>query len=158
MATITRLLTVNPAFLQEIKEDNHEVRQLLHHAKASISRPRGMHLDLRQFVDLLGRLRDQIGMHFALEEAYGYFDDAIVEDPTLSHEAAELRAEHQLLFRDLCAVVEQAERLFYHETDPYRFRDVVAGLRRFYVDLEDHEAREDCLILTALGVQPEVYE
>ena len=77
MALATHTVSINPAFLQEIKDDHHELRQLMHHVSAMLSRPSWMRLEYDRLVELLTKLRDQLAMHFSLEEAYGYFEDAL---------------------------------------------------------------------------------
>ena len=83
MSVITRTVAVNAAFLQEIKEDNRLVRDFLQQALDLLSVPR--RVPARRIVNKLWQVRDQLAMHFALEDAYGYFEDAIVEaDETLT--------------------------------------------------------------------------
>ena len=157
MFTRTGTVTVNAAFLQEIKEDGRELQELLDRACETFSTERLVETPRRRLVELLSRLCDQIAMHFALEEAYGYFDDAIDIAPGLSTQADSLRVEHERLFLDLCDIVEQAEQLLYHE----RSRGVLGKLGQrfgtFYQDLMDHEARENDLIVLSfdddLGMQ-----
>ncbi len=115
MVTAQRTLTINAAFLLEIKEDNRELRQLLDDCAALLARPHGAGVELRRAAQLLGNLRDQLAMHFSLEEAYGYFDDAIDVAPRLSRQAEALRSQHPRLFVALCDLVEEAEQLLYHE-------------------------------------------
>ena len=69
MALMTRTVSINPAFLQEIKEDHHELRQLMHHAAAMLNRPGWMRVEYGRLFDLFDKLRDQLAMHFALEKA-----------------------------------------------------------------------------------------
>jgi len=41
----------------------------------------------RHLVDWLSELRDQLALHFALEEAYGYFDEPLHVAPQLAEKA-----------------------------------------------------------------------
>ena len=109
-------VTVNAAFLQEIKEDNRELRRLLLSASNLTSEPANDRSTVKRWVEVLSELRDQLAMHFSLEEAYGYFDDAIDVAPRLSQQAAALRNQHEELFRVICSLVDSAERLLYRET------------------------------------------
>ena len=115
MALATHTVSINAAFLQEIKEDHHELRQLMHHASATLQRPAWMRIEYDRLFDVFTKLRDQLAMHFSLEEAYGYFEDAITAAPHLNRRAEELRGEHLRLFSELCRLVERAEQLLYHE-------------------------------------------
>jgi hypothetical protein len=68
--TAERTLTINAAFLQEIKEDNRELRHLLDGCAALLARPDPAGIDPKRLAAMLSKLRDQLAMHFALEEAY----------------------------------------------------------------------------------------
>ena len=101
--------TPNVAFLQEIKEDNQRLRDLLRDAAQILSLPR--HVRKLDLVKLLRELCDQLAMHFALENALGYLDDALEIAPRLSRRAKALRNEHDALFADFCEIVDEAEGL-----------------------------------------------
>jgi hypothetical protein len=105
MAIAQRLVSINPAFLREIKEDHHELRQLIHHTSAMLDRSGPVEIDYARLVDMLTRLRDQLAMHFSLEEAYGYFEDAITVAPHLCRRAETLRGQHFDHFAELCRLV-----------------------------------------------------
>jgi hypothetical protein len=149
MALVTRTITINPAFLQEIKDDHHELRQLMHHTAASLNRPTWMHVEVSQLVDLFTKLRDQLAMHFSLEEAYGYFDDAIDEAPHLSRRAEHLRSQHFQLFSQMCALVDQAEALLDHEHAAFAIARLADGFHQFEARLQQHETSECELIVEA---------
>lgn len=150
MSIAVGTVTINAAFLQEIKEDNHELAELLESAAQMFSLARVARTPARRFVDLLMRLRDRLASHFALEEAFGYFEDAIEVAPHLSHMADELRGEHSTLYIDLCDLVEEAERLLYHETTAGAAKKIAARFREFHCALQEHEHRENQLILDSL--------
>ncbi len=149
MAIVTRTVAINPAFLQEIKDDHHELRQLLHHVAAMLNRPSWMQIEAAPLAELFAKLRDQLAMHFSLEEAYGYFDDAIDEAPRLSRRAEQLRSQHFHLFSEMCGLVDQAEKLLYHESAPFAVAQLADAFRRFEGHLQEHEAAESDLILEA---------
>jgi hypothetical protein len=149
MNVATGTLTINAAFLQEIKEDNRRVHELLAEVEQWLQSHALSESSPRRLVDVLGQLRDQVALHFSLEEAYGYFEDAIHAAPQLSEKAAELRAQHSDLFVRLCQMVNDAERWLYRETP----RDVRSSLIRqfgkFSQDFRRHESREADLVLEA---------
>jgi hypothetical protein len=150
MLTVTTTITINAAFLQEIKEDSQDFRGLLARAHELLSTP-PIHIARKRLVDLLGELRDQLALHFALEEAYGYFEDAVAAEPRLSRLAESLRAEHSKLFLELCGLEETAERWLYHESTAHVLRQIASGFHAFHEHFLDHEARENDLILEALA-------
>lgn len=150
MTTAVGTVTVNAAFLQEIKEDNHELTELLDSAALMFSPARMVRTSPRQFVDVLSRLRDRLATHFALEEAFGYFEDAVDVAPHLTRAADSLRNEHSTLFLELCDLVEEAERLLYRESSSGVARRLANRFHDFHNRLKDHEARENELILDSL--------
>jgi hypothetical protein len=151
MAIATRTVSINAAFLQEIKDDHHELRQLLHHTAAMLNRPGWMRIEYDRLVELFGKLRDQLAMHFSLEEAYGYFEDAISVAPHLNGRAERLRSQHYELYSELCRLTERAEQLLYHETPAGRVRQLADDFRRFSERFCQHELHESDLIVEALN-------
>jgi len=151
MATVTSTVTVNAAFLQEIKEDNVELTELLERTTAMTQLRRWTHAEANRFYDHLADLRDRLATHFALEEAYGYFEDAISVAPRLAEEAESLRSQHEAMFSELCDIVELAERVRYHETRLAKFHEVLQRFARFHERLKTHEEAEADLILAAFN-------
>jgi hypothetical protein len=150
MFTATKTITINAAFLQEIKEDSQDFRCLLARAHGLLSGSH-IHIARKRLVDLLGELRDQLALHFALEEAYGYFEDAVAAEPRLGRLAEGLRAEHATMFVKLCALEETAERWLYHESTANVLRQIATDFDTFHKQFLDHESRENDLILEALA-------
>lgn len=145
MAPATSTLAINAAFLQEIKDDNLRLRELIVQADAS---RRGQ---VGKFAEVLADLRDQLAMHFTLEEAYGYFDDAVTEAPRLSERASRLRGEHQDLYTGLCRLLDQVE----HARRRHGKHRVPEKIRQAFVEfqraLKRHESEENALILEAFN-------
>ena len=146
--TSTRRLAVNAAFLKDIKDDNRELKSLLDRLAPLAEHSQTATNHWIELIDLVGQLRDQLALHFALEEAYGYFEEAIVSAPQLSAEAELLRSQHSQLFeriRDLAdSVIEVSPERSEHVT---RF---LSGLAEFRKSLEQHEEAELKLILDAM--------
>lgn len=160
MAIAQRLVSINPAFLREIKEDHHELRQLIHHTSAmldrvkpaaQIDRSEPVEFDCPRLVELLTKLRDQLAMHFSLEEAYGYFEDAITVAPHLCRRAENLRGQHFDLFAELCRLVESAEELRYQERPERSLARVNENYHAFIAKFREHESLESDLILEAFN-------
>jgi hypothetical protein len=150
MALVTRTVSINAAFLQEIKDDHHELRQLLHHAAAMLNRPSWMPAEIDQLYDLFEKLRDQLAMHFALEEAYGYFEDAVTVAPHLCRRAERLRAQHDELYSELCGLADRVEAIIYDKTSEPAIGELAADFGRFCQRLQRHELEEREMILAAL--------
>ena len=151
MALATYTVAVNAAFLQEIKEDHHELRQLMHHTGAMFDRPDWMPAEIDQLATLLGKLRDQLAMHFSLEEAFGYFEDAIESAPHLSRRAEDLRAQHATLYAILCRLAERCERLLHDKPVDDVLAALAADYRHFAAGFADHESQESELIVEAFN-------
>jgi len=149
VSVTTSTVTVNAAFLQEIKEDNSRLRQLTEEAENFVANQDLAQEKPHDFANLVDELRDQLAFHFALEEAYGYFEEPVNEAPRLSQTAIRLREEHQSLFVEICSLAEEAERLAYEERSAKGLQSMVAGLRKFQARLRQHEAEENELILSA---------
>ncbi len=147
----TGTVTVNAAFLQEIKDDSREFRQLMAQAAEMLGPANLSTVEPRRIVDLLCRMRDQLALHFTLEEAYGYFEDALHAAPQLSEQAEMLRNQHQPLFVDFCQTVECAEQLLYADADDHARARIGRMFHNFLADMQLHEEREQDLILAAFN-------
>ncbi|MEQ8788570.1 MAG: hemerythrin domain-containing protein [Pirellulaceae bacterium] len=143
-------LGVNAAFLREIKEDHRELTRLFDEAVALFARAARTRVPARKIIDVLECLRDQLALHFSLEEAFGYFEDAITVAPRLSARADALRSEHGTLYIELCEVVEEAERLLRADNSSRAVRRIALQFVAFHHQYQAHDSAENELILTAL--------
>lgn len=148
MATVLNRPAINAAFLQEIKEDNIELRQLFRNVRqlTEESPP-----SIRLWVEALTALSDQLAFHFSLEESYGYLDDTIGAEPRLKSVADELKAEHEMLYLWINDILDDAERLLYHEPHSLAAHKIVERFVTFRERFDHHEQREELLILQSLG-------
>lgn len=151
MTVATGTLAINAAFLQEIKDDNRQVHDLLAEAGELVHGALQHVVPARRLAEVLSDLRDQVAIHFSLEEAYGYFEDAIDTAPQLSERAEELRSQHGELFVKLCGVVEQAERWLYHEAERGALTELHNRFEKFRHEFREHETREATLIQEAFA-------
>jgi hypothetical protein len=148
VAILTGTVTVNAAFLQEIKEVNQELWTLLADLRHRSQRPIAPG-QCRLLIDKLCQLRDQLALHFSLEEAYGYFEDPVDVAPRLSRAADKLRSEHKGLYLDFCQLVDRAERMFYDEQHAALALWLGPEFLEFDELLRSHEERESELIFQA---------
>jgi hypothetical protein len=147
-ASTTKHLAINAAFLKEIKEDHCELQEVLARLSGQLSNLSPA-TPVMQLLELLQQLRDRLAMHFALEEGYGYCEDAIAIAPRLSGRAEVLRAEHEPLFVQVQQLVEGVEKIVYHETASRHLSEVPYLFQRFLNRFEQHEREEGALILEA---------
>jgi hemerythrin-like domain-containing protein len=146
--TGARRLAVNAAFLKDIKDDNQDLKGLLdqiipitHHQQTATNH-------WPELITLLSDLRDQLALHFSLEEAYGYFDDAVVSTPELSVTAEVLRSEHPRLFADIRDLADQVTEIC--SDRPEQVNVFIQRFGAFQRAFEIHEERELKLILDSL--------
>lgn len=143
----TGTVTVNAAFLQEIKEVNQDLWRLLKDVRRMCHEPTSIISAPRRFAGLVDELRDQLALHFALEEAYGYFDDPAYVAPRLCQQAAALRAEHRELYLMSVSLSELAGRLALAEQLDGLVLEAVRHFTHLDERLQRHEALENELIL-----------
>jgi hypothetical protein len=140
-------VTVNATFLREIKEVNQELWQLLANIREVCSSVWMVRQHMAQLVDMLSDLRDQLALHFALEEAYGHFEHPTVRSPVVSEQAGHLRAEHRRLYLLANQLVEFAEQLEFDGN----YAEIVTTLPFRFAQLDhqilQHESRENELIM-----------
>lgn len=151
MSTATRTVTVNAAFLREIKEDNRELKELLDWGVEHLRPGRPPELPPSRVARTLGRLCDRLAMHFALEEAYGYFEDALDTAPRLSERADQLRCQHSTLFEMARQLADNADQLLHDRAPAARFVGVANAFVEFHAAFRQHEAEEEALMLDAFN-------
>ena len=147
MTFVPTRLSFNAAFLREIKEDDHRLRELFHETEQLFTSPR---VDTRKLVTRrLWQLRDQLAMHFALENAFGYLAHVVEHAPRLCERAQRMVAEHDDLFLQLCDIIELSEEVSYHEIGARRGSDVARAFFEFQRQFCAHERHENELLFDA---------
>jgi len=142
-------VTINVAFLNEIKED-FGFRSLLNEVYRRLrpEDPLQPLVSARVAADILSELRDELETYFALEEFYGYFGLATPDNPQVTQEAAKLKFGHEALFLELCSVVESAHQVVYREAAPAVTLDQIGQqFERFCINLAHHEQSEMDLMM-----------
>ena len=146
IANTTSTVTVNAAFLKEIKDVNQDLWHIVAELREVTRNPYLVRSRRYQFVGMLEDLRDHLALHFALEEAYGYFDEPLQVDPRLSSRAKVLRSQHRELYLLACDLIDHAMQLH----DGHNIRALARRLVAEFADFEDqlhrHEQDENDLI------------
>lgn len=150
-ASDTATITINAAFMQEIKEASDELWQLLRMVRHLCDQPISIRMHAKRTVDMLEQVVDQLALSFSLEGYYGYFEDPADVDPRLSERATKLRDEHEMMYLDMCGIVDRAERLLDQHRWASLTRHVALRFPAFYEQLKAHEAREEALMWEAFG-------
>lgn len=152
VATLTKTLVVNPAFLQEIKDSNPDLWDLVSQLEGI-----GQVLDepapiLRRLTRLLDDLRDQLALQFSLEESYGYIEVSSPASRVTGELAILAHSQHTMLYLQLSDLAEQAEELQYRGVELQQLRELVDRSYQFHNDLREHEQTEDELIRRSYDV------
>ncbi len=147
--TRTGHVAVNAAFLKDIKDDNRELKALMDKIQPLASQLPTAVNHWPELIRLFADLRDQLAMHFSLEEAFGYFEDAIITAPQLSVTAERLRGEHAVLFQQIRDLADLAFEV------PAEADEQISMLLKRFDDFQSkfqrHEEAELTLILDAMG-------
>lgn len=149
VTTSAKTLTVNSAFLQEIKDSNLNLWQSLEQMVAVCQSRQERARRLRQLVPILGEVRDLLALQFALEETYGYMEVPSAIAPVNNHLLQDIRSQHSALYLMVSELVERAEELQYrgvnHERSPQVDR-LIDDVYQFELRFRDHERLEQDLI------------
>jgi len=146
VATLTKTLVVNPAFLQEIKDSNPDLWDLvsqLERVGETLDEPAQI---LRRVTRLLDDLRDQLALQFSLEESYGYIEVSSPASRVTGELAIRAQSQHTILYLQLSDLAEQAEELQYRGIERQQLRELVNRSHQFHNDLREHERTENELI------------
>ena len=144
----TPKFTLNAAFFQEIKDDHQQLQCVLSRLRELEFNRAAIANHAKEFVELLAGLLDQLAFHFTLEEAYGYFEDALENAPRFHEQAGSLRGQHSTLFVMCQELVDAANTCIAH-----RDRDLTPVLDRFKAfdrSFKAHESAELNLIMEAM--------
>ncbi len=151
MATTVRTVTLDSAFLREIKEDDCRLRSLLNHLRQHVvSRTLGLPDEVRLAV-LVKDLRDRLAFHFRLEEAYGYFEDPISVAPRLSERVEDLRVEHGEMLAEVTRIAEMMDERSCENSTATELDAAEQMCREFLDRFELHETQENALIVQAFN-------
>ncbi len=145
----TKTKAINSAFLEEIKQLNRELWQLVDDLEVACNYRLKTTDGCMFFCVRLTRLRDQLATHFSLEEAFGYLDDPVEIAPRLSDLAENLLKEHRRLQDRISELVNFTWALQNRGSLQVAFRQVAKEFHGFHNDLRRHERREQLLILQA---------
>ena len=142
-------VSINAAFLKEIKEDNLNLYSLLENLRAFWLVDDPLILDPEWFGILIDDFRDQLAMHFTLEEAFGYLDLSVNVDSIISSESERLKKQHVDFYLEIASIAEHVQDALYPELNAEVYADQVNRFNDFYHAFQNHEAAEFDLIMSA---------
>tara|TARA_R110002095_G_scaffold76879_3_gene65805 strand:+ start:2224 stop:2739 length:516 start_codon:yes stop_codon:yes gene_type:complete len=140
-------VTINAAFLKEIKDDNLNLYSLLENLRSFWLVNDPLVLNPEWFSALVNQLRDQLAIHFALEETFGYFDHPVIFDVFLSEEAKRLKDQHVELYLEINLIAEKSEEMLYPDFNETSYTTLVNQFKKFYQSFQQHEVAEFDLIM-----------
>ena len=149
LLTKTPSVTVNPAFLQEVKEEDQYFRDLSDELYDLCRADLDGNWDVEFFHQLLVALRGQLALRFSLEENVGYFSNPCEADPCICYTAAKLRAQHIDLFDEISQITDAAADLIYPWLETASPAELVERFLEFQLRYWEHEKREYELIWQA---------
>ncbi|GIW95838.1 MAG: hypothetical protein KatS3mg110_3879 [Pirellulaceae bacterium] len=149
VATRTGTVTVNPAFLREVKEIHEELWQKLRECRCRAAEPVENAEEAAQFRQLLDELLERLARHFTVEETCGYFENPLEVAPHLATRCDQLRREHASLYLELLAIVDHADVLLDSGEAPRLWVAVQSAFIAFDDRLKAHEEAEAELIQAA---------
>lgn len=143
--------TINPAFLQEIKDSNLELWSLVRQVRQACGLDDIEPIAItRRLVRLLDDLRDGLALQFSLEEAYGYVQlpemPYSLDGTDLCRLASQARSQHATLYLRLSDLAEQAEELQFRGVTWDDLFKLIQNTRAFDEQLTRHELLEDELV------------
>lgn len=108
--------------------------------------------DCCRLCEAMTALREHLKHHFAQEEAGGYLEEALLAAPKLATTADKLLAQHPLLLKHCCEMVEQLRQASADADLKQRLHDEYLDLRR---KLQEHERGENAVMQEAFHVDLE---
>jgi len=145
-ATSPRTLIVNSAFMQEIKDSNPALVDMVHQLRQICDSEDAAMQISRQLTKLLNGLRDELSLQFALEESYGYVEVSESLHQELSDAVHSAISVHRSLYVTVTELAEAAEELQYRGVEPDELRTLIKDTRVFGRLLRNHEQAENELI------------
>ena len=147
----TELMSVNPAFLQEIKDSNPDYWKSIENIQHICHNPDDPTAVCRSLVKGIDELRDNVALQFSLEESYGYIVVGDRRDfgarPTpITEKTARTQSEHRKLYIRLSELAELAEELQYRGVEFPSLLRLVDQVSEFVGRLQLHERDEAHLI------------
>lgn len=145
------LVSINAAFLQEIKDVHTELWDLLEGARDMCKHKLRSENDEHRLAADMEELRDLFALQFSLEEGFGYFDNPAFVDMNIAKRAEDLKNDHQYLYCEICEICDWIDKLRHHRRLPLKLKDVDIRFESFCDQLMKHEARENELIFDSFN-------
>lgn len=147
-------VTINAAFLQEVKEESWELWESLHRLRDATQQMRApLSVELNKWVSKLADVRSELATEFSLEETYGYITQVAQPYSGPGRNPAATRLQHAELYLQLSELCEQIEVAQYRGTLMRDFQTYADEFQEFLEALRNHEYEEARLIQFGLGLK-----
>jgi hypothetical protein len=141
-AGVPKTLTVNAAFMREIKEDDQQLWHILRRVRVTAARRPASEPRASELIRLMHALRSHLQFRFQLEEDYGYIESFRIQTYSFEVSARTLHAEHRTLMEQWEDVIVRAESLHQRGRWVDLATRIPLGIEVFHNQLRDHEQRE----------------
>ena len=148
-AVSNQSVTINAAFLAEVKSIHDELWKLLEETRMMCRQSHRSPKWQSRFVESMCELRDLFAMQFSLEEGFGYFEEPTFVEANISQRAVRLRNDHQSLYQEISRISEWLEDLRYDGSLSMEMDNVQVRFDSFYDQIQTHEKKEKELIYDA---------
>lgn len=142
----SKTVGVNAAFLQEIKDSHPDLVHVLHEVRVLCHAGLPAGETAKRLINLLSELRDCLAFQFALEDTYGYVENAKALPTSVTKLAERARADHCGLYLEISSICEQAEDLQYRGFATEHAGELVEATLAFEMRLVRHERLEAELV------------
>lgn len=149
--TPTATTIVNAAFLQDVKDANPRLWELLREMRELAMGEQERAVLAHRFVEGVDELRESLALQFSLEETYGFIDGSTLAPRSGSARAGLAKAQHRELYLQIHELDEQVEEAEYRGTICRDLPGLMDSFQDFDQALSAHEALESELIRRALG-------
>jgi hypothetical protein len=146
-------VTINAAFLQEIKEANCQVWEKLHQLRTLIGFRTVDSETVNKWVQSLTEFRKLLSLEFSLEETYGYVGNSKCQHIVSEISPADALRQHRELYLYLLEICEKVEESQYVGTICREFERHVRAFQEFDGMLSEHERIESQMIRFGLGLK-----
>lgn len=146
-------VTINAAFLQEVKEANSQLWETQYSLRTIAQQKSVSEPEIHAWVAKLTDFRRQLSTEFALEETYGYISSAQHQHIKVGVDPSVTLKQHRELYLQLLEVCERVEESQYVGTILRDFRIHVACFQEFDAGMSEHERLESQMIRYGLGLQ-----
>ena len=137
-------------YVDHILAEHQRLHRMLRQMRAAIvsSVQPGATPTFEEVARILGRLRDELQLHFTEEEAGGCLDEAVSRCPSLAAELKRIEAEHPMLLGEITRLIGQANHL---EPTVQNKVAMQKAFDRLYLQLRAHEKAENQLLAQGFG-------